>query len=211
MEGVMQHEEHAEPTAPTPSAPAVRRQAACWDDQDLLMRIQCQDEGALGRLYDQYGGLVYSIALRMTGDRAVAEEVIQDVFWGVWRSAGGFHLGQSVASWLIGITRHRALDATRSHSFRARSREVTLDALWPTDTAGTSEEQATYCDLRVTIRQALGLLSASERLVVALAYYGGLTSTEIADNLHIPVGTVKTRRRLALQKLHATLGSVREA
>ena len=93
-------------------------------DEELLALVIRRQERALGQLYDRYGRFVYTIALRITGDRQTAEEVVQDVFQNIWQAAGGFQSGiGQFSSWLLGITRHRAIDATRSKRERARTRE----------------------------------------------------------------------------------------
>jgi RNA polymerase sigma-70 factor (ECF subfamily) len=154
-------------------------------------------------LYDRYGQLLYTIALRITGDRAVAEEVIQDVFYAVWQTSGSFHLGYPVIPWLIGITRHRAIDATRTRYFRARARETALDTAYAPGPLATADAQIPGSILPETVQQALAALAPRERQVIDLAYYGGLTQREIAAQLGEPVGTVKSRMRTALSKLHA--------
>jgi len=175
-------------------------------DEELLALIVRRQEAALGALYDRYGRLVYTIALRITGDRETAEEVAQDVFQNVWQAAGSFQPGLGAfSSWLLGITRHRAIDATRSKRERARSREQTLDLDWPiADDAGL-ESEVTRRMLRDSIRAALGELPPAQRQAIELAYYGGLTRMEIAERLGEPLGTIKTRLRLGLLKLRDLL------
>src|SRR5262245_36729675 len=96
-------------------------------DEELIARVCWREESALDIIYDRYHRLVFTIALRMVGDRELAEEVVQDVFQAVWQSAASFHPNGNVPAWLIGITRHRAIDATRSRRFRSRAREDLLD------------------------------------------------------------------------------------
>src|SRR5262245_60927321 len=96
-------------------------------DEELVRQVLRREEPALGAIYDRYGRLVYTIALRITGDREAAEEVTQDVFQAVWQGVGSFQPGGSFVAWLTGIARHRAIDLTRSRHFRARTREEVLD------------------------------------------------------------------------------------
>ena len=96
-------------------------------DEELVGRVLRREEAALGAIYDRYGRLVYTIALRITGDREAAEEVMQDVFQAVWQGVGSFQPGGSFAAWLTGIARHRAIDLTRSRRYRARARESALE------------------------------------------------------------------------------------
>lgn len=180
-------------------------------DEQLLALVLRRQEAALGALYDRYHRLIYAIALRITGDRETAEEVVQDVFQNVWQAAGSFQPGiGSFSAWLLGITRHRAIDATRSKRERARAREQTLDYDWPiaaeSSLANVVEQQL----LRDTVRAALSTLPTNQRQAIELAYYGGLTRAEIANQLNEPLGTVKTRLRLGLLKLRDLLYQVDE-
>jgi RNA polymerase sigma-70 factor (ECF subfamily) len=171
-------------------------------DEELIARIVARDSEALGMLYDRYGRLVFTIALRITGDRETAEEVTQDVFQNVWQSAGGFHATSgSCSAWVMGITRHRAIDATRSRRFRARAREDNLDFELPTDDATSPERYADAQLLRELVQNVLRELPIAQRQAIELAYYGDMTRAEIAERLGEPLGTVKTRLRLGLEKL----------
>ena len=179
-------------------------------DAELIERVCRGEEPALGAIYDRYGRLIYTIALRITGDRESAEEVTQDVFQAVWQSAGSFQPTGNFSAWLIGIARHRAIDATRSRRHRARAREELLD---DERMAGRGAESDGYADvlmLRAVVRAALAELPASQRQAIELGYYGGLTHTEIAAQLGEPVGTVKSRMRMGLLKLRELLKAVEE-
>lgn len=175
-------------------------------DEELMALIVRREEAALGALYDRYGALVYTIALRITGDRQTAEEVMQDVFQGIWQTAGSFQPGLgAAASWLVGIARHRAIDATRSKRERARTREQTIEGTALPDPEGNPDAAVVQLDLREAVKAALENLPPSQRQAVELAYYGGLTRVEIAERLGEPIGTVKTRLRLGLLKLRDLL------
>ncbi|HWQ11760.1 MAG TPA: sigma-70 family RNA polymerase sigma factor [Roseiflexaceae bacterium] len=173
-------------------------------DGELMARVARRDEGALGTIYHRYVRLVYAIALRITGDRSVAEEVVQDVFQAVWQAAGSFREGSSLSAWLAGIARHRAIDATRTAGFRERAREDLLDGAWP-QAEGLGDE-ADLLALRAAVQAALAALPDGQRVALELAYYGGLTHTQIARRLGEPVGTVKSRLRLGLLRLRDLLG-----
>jgi RNA polymerase sigma-70 factor (ECF subfamily) len=175
-------------------------------DETLLARIVRRDEAALAVLYDRYRVLAYSIALRITGDHAVAEEVLQDMFLAVWRTAGGFQVGGSVAAWLVGIARHRAIDATRAAPFRARNREQGLEPALELPTDELTEEQVARSLVGEHVRSALGQLAPAQREALELAYYAGLSQAEIAARIGAPLGTVKTRMRLGLTHLRRVLG-----
>jgi RNA polymerase sigma-70 factor (ECF subfamily) len=179
---------------------------ATISDEELLALVIQRQEAALGAIYDRHGRLVFAVALRITGERETAEEVVQDVFQSVWQTAGGFQSGVgSFSSWLLGITRHRAIDVTRSKRERARAREQALDMSYAAvDESGLDREVAQRM-LQDAVRTALGALPATQRQAIELAYYGGLTRAEIAARLNEPLGTIKTRLRLGLTKLRDLL------
>lgn len=170
-------------------------------DHALIAHICQGREDALAHLYDRYGGVLYTIALRITGDRSTAEEVIQDVFHAVWRSAGGFHIEGDVRGWLFGITRHRAIDATRGRHYRAHEKNIALDDLRTTSATTDVEAQALSTLGRQAMRSILATLPAEQRHVIELAYYAGCTCADIATRTSTPLGTVKTRLRLAMTKM----------
>lgn len=184
--------------------------ASAEREQDALLiaRVAHHEERALGDLYDRYSRLIYAIALRIAGDHNTAEEVTQDVFHAVWQSAGSFQSDGNLPSWLMGIARHRAIDATRSRRYRARQRELMLvDDQTPSAQLDEPTEQLL---LREVVRSALATLPPAQRQPLALAFYAGLTHHEIADRLGEPVGTIKSRMRLGMIKLRDLLGFVRE-
>src|SRR5262249_32398426 len=144
-------------------------------DEELLALIVQRESEALGVLYDRYGRLVFTVALRITGDRETAEEVTQDVFQNVWQSAEGFQMSSgSSTAWLMGITRHRSIDATRSRRFRARAREDNLSVEYPSAEESGPERLANLQLLRERVRGALDELPAPQRQAIELAYYGGM-------------------------------------
>ena len=171
------------------------------DDETLLGLIKSQDEGALSSLYDRYSRLLFGIALRITGDTGTAEEVMQDVFHAVWARAGQFRPSAgSVQTWLGAITRNRAIDEVRSRWHRARLAELPCDGM-PDLQAAVERGWEHLAALRADLRAALAGLPLPQRQVIELAYYGGLTSSEIASRLGESVGTIKSRLRLGLEKL----------
>ncbi len=187
-------------TSSTPRAPL----AGAPSDEELIARVCWREEPALGAIYDRYHRLIFTIALRIVGDRDLAEEVVQDVFQAVWLSAGSFQPNGSLSAWLVGITRHRAIDATRSRRFRARAREDMLDDDRLVGVAA-ADASADGLLLRAVVRAALAELPASQRQAIELGYYGGLTHAEIAARLGEPVGTIKSRMRMGLMKLRELL------
>jgi RNA polymerase sigma-70 factor, ECF subfamily len=175
-------------------------------DRELLILVARRQESALGMLYDRYGRMVFAVALRITGDRQTADEVVQDVFQNVWQSAAGFQSGLgSVTVWLMGIARHRAIDATRSKREKRRAAERPLIEGWEVPDDMNVEKEIDRRELRGIVRRALEELPTNQRQAIELAYYSGLTRTEIATQLGEPLGTVKTRLRLGLMKLRDLL------
>jgi RNA polymerase sigma-70 factor, ECF subfamily len=180
------------------------------DDEMLLELISSHDESALSSLYERYARLLYSIALRITNDRAAAEEVLQDVFHSVWHRATTFRPSAgSVSAWLAGIARNRAIDEVRSRWHRAREREIPLDYL--PDLSGAMERGLEHFTvLRADLRHALSSLPLLQRQAIELAYFGGFSSSEIAAQLNEPIGTIKGRLRLGMEKLRYALSAFME-
>jgi RNA polymerase sigma-70 factor (ECF subfamily) len=179
-------------------------------DEELIARIRWREEPALEAIYDRYSRLIYTIALRIVGDRESAEEVMQDVFQAVWQSAGSFQPTGNFAAWLIGIARHRAIDATRSRRHRARAREDLLDEDRTSGAASPTDAQADILLLRAMVSAALAELPVAQRQAIELGYYGRLTHTEIAAQLGEPVGTIKSRMRMGLLKLRELLKAMED-
>ena len=178
------------------------------DDGELLSMIQQQDRGALEALYDKYGGAVYSLAMRMLSDTGAAQEVTQDTFFNVWRRASSYHSQRGkVTSWLFSIAHHRTIDELRR---RRRVQSQVQDGVdltnKPSEGADDPVAYATAQYERSQLKDALHTLRVEQREVVELAYFGGLTHSEIAKHLDQPLGTVKTRMRLGLRKLREALG-----
>ena len=181
-------------------------------DYVLVERMARRDERALGELYDRHGGLVYSFALAIVGERADADEVVADALAQAWRTAQDFDPGRgSVGAWLTTITRTRALDLLRARGRRARA--LTRAALEdgeglaaPIAAAGDApDREVERQDTRRLVARSLAELSEPQRRIIELAYFGGLTQTEIAAELQEPLGTVKTRMRAGLEKLRSSL------
>ena len=181
------------------------------DDEILLELISSHDESALSSLYERYARLLYSIALRITDDRAAAEEVLQDVFHSVWQRATTFRPSAgSVSAWLSGIARNRAIDEVRSRWHRAREREISLDYL-PDWSSAMERGLEHFAVLRADLRHALSALPSLQREAIELAYFAGFSSSEIAAYLNEPIGTIKGRLRLGMEKLRQTLATFMES
>jgi RNA polymerase sigma-70 factor, ECF subfamily len=187
-------------------------------DSPVVALAASGDERALGELYDRFGGMAYSLACAIVGEHADAEDVVADAFAQIWRSAAGFDPARgSVAAWIATITRTRALDLVRSRKRRAR---VLEDAAVVTDEGETlvlaptleaADRGAELSETSAIVQRSLAELSAPQRRVIELAYFGGFSQSEIAAQLSEPLGTVKTRMRAALEKLRQSLRPVLEA
>ena len=169
------------------------------------------DERAIASLYDRYGGVLYAVAYRIVGQRADAEEVVIEAFAQVWREAARFEPARgSVAGWLTMIARSRALDVVRA---RARRERITAAAAAdrPGVSPGMSDRRpdavrrARRCRAARQVGEALATLSPPQRQAIELAYFEGLSQSEIAARLQEPLGTIKTRVRLGMQKLRESL------
>lgn len=184
---------------------------AAETDQSLLARVAQGDEGAFECLYDRYSASLYAVAYRIAGERSDAEEIVLDAFTQVWRDAPRFQATRgSVIAWLTMICRSRALDFIRSRGRRSTV-ATKAAAADPDATPGMgSPEPGTDGDVerierRKVVADALRALSPVQRQAVELAFYEGLSHSEIAERLGEPLGTVKTRVRLAMQRLRESL------
>jgi len=178
------------------------------EDSVLLNLIAQSNRDALAVLYDRYGRLVFSLAVNIVGDQAAAEEITQDVFLSVWEKAYTYRGSQArVSTWLSSITRHRAIDILRRRGVRPEQHSVSWDDLGenllPVDYS--TVELAELGMLQKRVRAALSELPAEQREALALAFFGGYSHQEISQALGQPLGTVKTRIRLAMKKLRDRL------
>ncbi len=178
------------------------------DDLDLMALIARGDANALAELYDRYGRPVYSLALNTVGDRAIAEEITQDVFTRVWQHASRYDPQRAqVHTWISRIARNRSIDATRRQRARGSAIHIPWDDLIA-DVVSVDDNPEAETLLRARqqrVRQALQALPDAQRQPLALAYFEGLSHREIAERLDQPLGTIKTRIRLAMQKLRTIL------
>ncbi len=170
-------------------------------DEALMKRVAGSgDERAISELYDRYSGLVYGAGMRYLGDRTLAEDLTQDVFAAVWRSAGSFDPSRaSFATWIFRITRNRATDLIRRR--RSRVRTVGNDFVPEVGETDPSEELSRSFD----VAAALALLSPAHREVLTLAYFQGLSQREISREISTPLGTVKSRTTSALRALRENM------
>lgn len=163
----------------------------------LLRRIAGGDQGALERLYQIYAGRILAFLRQLSRNTEVAEDLVQDVFLAVWRKAATYDAGRGdVAGWLFTICRHKFIDSKRRHH-----PTVELDAMEYDPPAPSSTRE-----LRLALEQAMGILSENEREALSLAYFGGLTYEETAEQLALPLGTLKSRIRAGLKKIAHHIG-----
>lgn len=166
------------------------------EDEILVRRVAAGDERALGVLYDRYSGLVYGAGNRFLGDWGLAEDLVQDVFTSVWRNAGGFDPSRaSFATWVYRITRNRATDLIRRR--KARVRTVGGDSLPEPGEPDPSGEISRGFD----VAAALSRLTPAHRELLVLAYFDGLSQSEISRRTNTPLGTVKSRTTAAMRTL----------
>jgi RNA polymerase sigma-70 factor (ECF subfamily) len=175
-------------------------------DEELMELVADGDARAFEAVYDRHGGAAFSLAYRMVGNRTVAEDISQEAFLSIWRSRVRYQRDRgSVRTWVLGIVHHRGIDALRRNLVHDRRRasaegiEDRHEAPERTDVEVARREEAR------SVRAAIGDLPDKQGQVIELAYFGGFTHTQIAEMLAMPVGTVKGRMRLGLDKLRLSL------
>jgi RNA polymerase sigma-70 factor, ECF subfamily len=178
------------------------------DDSGLVARMQRRDPQALAELYDRYGAVTYSLILRVVRDTGIAEDLVQETFLRVWNRVSGFDAQKgSIGPWLLAVARNRAIDYLRSAGGRERN-AVEYEE---------SDHPSLYCDMEKDIlasdkarkvKSAIDKLPANHRQVIELAYFEGLSQTEMAERMGQPLGTVKTWVRTALKNLRDELAVV---
>lgn len=175
------------------------------DDQVAIERMARGDQAGLAEIYDRHGRLVYSLALRVLRDQGDAEDVVQEVFVQMWRQASRFDVSRgSLVAWMVTLARTRAIDALR----RRKSRPALSGDPEPMDRADESpgaDVQIMWQGRASEIRRAVDTLPLLQRVAIELAFFEGLTHSEIAEQLEVPLGTVKTRVRQGLLRLRDSL------
>ena len=178
------------------------------DDQTLLGLITHAQEDALSELYDRYNRLVYSMAVNAVGEQPLAEEITQDVFLRIWDHAKTYKIQKGkVITWIASITRNRAIDIIRKQQVRPEGHTVAWAIEDSPDIPNhiNVEEQVEITRRQQRVRQAMAQLPDEQRQALAYAYFQGYSHREIAELLNQPLGTVKTRIRLAMKKLRSSL------
>ena len=175
-------------------------------DEELMVMVTEGRTEALEALYDRYAGVCYGLALRILGDREDAEEVVQDTFVSLWRRAATYDRRHGrPCSWLLKIARNRAIDELRRRGSPRRPRQVPRGAPELARGPDSVEDVTGIMELRSIVGGALEGLPPDQREVLEMAYMGGLSQREISERTGVPLGTVKTRTRLALKKLRESL------
>jgi RNA polymerase sigma-70 factor (ECF subfamily) len=186
----------------------VQPEAAQISDVDLLHAVARGDEAALARLYDNYRVILFGLLARILNSREEAEDILQDVFIQVWRRAKDFDENRGKPfTWLVTLTRSRAIDRLRQ--LGARQRLATSAAQDQPEEASDALTDTIKSGQKEIVQRALAELPEDQKQTLVLAYYEGLTQSEIAAKLGAPLGTVKTRMRSGIAKLRASLGSQR--
>lgn len=180
-------------------------------DVDLIDQASRGDARALEVLYDRYSRVVFSFALRIVNDSLIAEELLQEVFFRAWQQGGSFRASKGTfLTWLLSITHNMAIDEVRKRKRRPQrsdSDDPDLVLASVPDSGPSVEEEVWLRALRERIGRALDTLPAAQREAIELAYFKGMTHREIAETLNEPLGTIKTRMRLGMQKLRDQLDS----
>jgi RNA polymerase sigma-70 factor (ECF subfamily) len=176
-------------------------------DEDLLPLMRQGDAAAFEVIYERHATAAFSLAYRMTGRRGAAEDVVQEAFLSLWRSGARYdHTRGSVRTWVLAVVHHRAIDALRrgtKHDSRRASDEGIEERF---ESADRTDVQAVRREEAAEVRSALAALPDEQSRAIELAYFGGFSHSEIATMLETPIGTVKGRIRLGLEKLRGELG-----
>lgn len=171
-------------------------------DEQILEAVGRGDDDALGVLYDRFGRLAYGLAFRILRDQSLAEDAVQEAFLAVWRSADAYKRERAKPStWILTVVHRRAVDLVRREE---RRRGEPLETA-PEPTSGPVDEDVTLRDRRAAVQSALRELPGDQRQALELAYYGGLTQSELAERLGVPLGTVKSRMFAGLGRLRELL------
>ena len=182
---------------------ALARSDAEEADRALMRHVQADDPGAFGALYHRFSAPAYRVAVGIAHSRSHADDVVQEAFLSIWRNRSAYDPERgAVGGWVMGVVRNRAIDVLRKQNRHDGRRDGTDRVIADQVTAADAVEEAVAeRDGAARLRAALGALPDAQREVIALAYFGELSATEIADRLSLPVGTVKGRMRLGLDKL----------
>ena len=180
-------------------------------DEDLMQLVRRGEADAFEVVYERHASAAFSLAYRMCGSRAAAEDVVQDAFLSLWRSGARYDRTRgSVRTWVLGIVHNRAIDSLRRSVVHDRRRASDEGIEERFEARERTDVEVARLDEAEEIRRALLTLPAEQSHVIELAYFGGFTQSEIASMLDAPIGTVKGRMRLGLEKMRGQLGGMRE-
>ena len=170
-----------------------------FNETQLIERLSTGSNEAYAELYDRYAAMLYGVTFRIVNDREDAENILQDIFVKVWNNIATYDASKGrLATWLLNIARNTAIDFTRSKVFSQRQRNQNLDNL----VGSTAAQPSTIIDTdTIGLRQIVARLAKNYREIIEWLYFDGYTQQEIADNFNMPLGTVKTRTRMALKEL----------
>jgi RNA polymerase sigma-70 factor (ECF subfamily) len=180
-------------------------------DRDIMARIQARDASALSELYDNYNRLLFGLILSILKKREEAEDTLQEVFTQIWEKAEQFDLERgTVYTWIVSLTRNKSIDRLRSKVYKEQKKQSTSldneDVFYPLYSDETDPlEQTILTDRAKIVRDALDKISDKQRKVLQVAYFNGMTQSEISEEYDIPLGTVKTRMRDGMMKLRELL------
>ncbi|HET9964603.1 MAG TPA: sigma-70 family RNA polymerase sigma factor [Rubrobacter sp.] len=170
-------------------------------DEDLISLVEAADAEAFATLYDRHSGAAFSLAYRMMGERQASEDLTQDAFLKVWRSASSYRAERgSVRTWILSIVHNRGIDQIRSQASRRRTQDK-IEASAPRSQPSEAFVETLRNSQRDQVREALDTLPPEQLKILELAYFSGYTHVEISDLLRLPLGTVKGRMRLGLKKI----------
>jgi len=183
---------------------AMRGDAGDTSQEALLARVARGDEDALGQLYDHFGRVAYGLALRILRDERLAEDAVQEAFLAVWRQAASYRADRAKAqTWVLTLVHRRAVDLVRREE---RRRVDVLDPESEAGAVGSAADDAELRDRRAAVQRALEQLPEEQRRPIELAYYAGLSQSELAERLGEPLGTIKSRMFTGLKRLQVLLG-----
>jgi RNA polymerase sigma-70 factor (ECF subfamily) len=183
---------------------------ANYADETLLRLVHRQDIQAYELLYDRHAQVVYNLITRIVRDTSVAEELLQEVFWQLWQKAGQYEGAGLMAAWLYRMARNKALDHLRHLRTRPQAAPDELEMVErsPRLASGSAESEVEQSWRRQQVTQALESISSEQRLCLELAFFEGMSQREIAERTKTPLGTVKTRMRMGMEKLERILRAV---
>jgi RNA polymerase sigma-70 factor, ECF subfamily len=177
------------------------------DDTGLAKRLRERDPKVMGEIYDRYGRMVYSLIHRVVRDTGVAEDLTQETFLRVWNRAQAFDVERgALGPWIVTVARNRAIDYLRSSDGKMSARSLELVEIEHPSRFANIEDQSITLDRARRVREAFERLTPNQKSVIELAYYEGLSQTEMADRMQQPLGTVKTWVRAALKAMRDQLG-----